>query len=62
MTIEELKEYYETGYAFNKETGMAANSFETWCKQGFIPVHSQLKVEKASSGELVARIEDGETV
>jgi len=62
MTIRELRAYYATGYAFNKDTGMAANSFEVWCKQGFIPVHSQLKVEKFTGGELVARIEDGETV
>jgi hypothetical protein len=62
MTIKELRDYYATGYSFNLETGMAANSYENWIKWGFIPVHSQMRLQKYTSGALVARIEDGEKV
>jgi hypothetical protein len=62
MTIDELKEEFGTSYAFNKQTGMAANSYQNWLRWGFIPLLSQLKIEKATQGRLPARIEDGEKV
>lgn len=60
MTIEELRAYYRNGYIFNKVTGMSGNSYLSWVRQGYVPIVSQLKIEQMTSGELVARLEDGE--
>lgn len=60
MTIKELCEYYESGYRFSLDTGMSATSYHSWVQKGFIPVHSQIKLESLTDGKLVARIEDGE--
>ncbi len=52
MTPDEVKKYYKTGYMFKKITGMAAGSLGNWLKWGYVPLLSQLKIEKLTDGAL----------
>lgn len=58
MTIDDLKAFYGTGYRFESRTRMSANSFRKWCKRGFIPIMSQIKIETLTNGALKAKLED----
>ena len=46
MTIEELYNLYGTKYKFRKETGLSITTFDNWLKLGYIPIASQMKLEK----------------
>jgi len=54
MTIQELKEYFKSGYGFRKATNMSDSSYCNWMKWGYIPFASQKKIEKITGGELKA--------
>ena len=54
MTIDEVARYYKSSYFFNKQTGMAPNSYLNWIKWGYIPIVSQHKLEELSGGILKA--------
>lgn len=57
MTFEELKAYYITGYKFHKETLMSASSWVNWKRLGFIPIESQIKIQKITNGKLRASLD-----
>ena len=54
MTIDDVLEFFKSGYRFNKLTGISCNSFYTWKAQGFIPIVSQMKIERLTEGALKA--------
>ena len=56
MTIKELQDYYKNSYQFRKATGMSDSSFQNWLHWGFIPIVSQFKIERLTSGKLKANI------
>lgn len=56
MTIDELKEYYGNGNQFELRTGISHVNFLNWCKWGYIPIKSQMRIETATNGELKANI------
>ncbi len=58
MRIKELLEYYGTHANIMRETKVGSTSIVNWKKQGFIPILSQLKIEKVTRGLFVARLED----
>jgi len=58
MTIEEFKAYYGNGYQFSRRTGLGATSFHSWVARGYIPIASQVRLEKITDGGLRARFED----
>lgn len=60
MKPSELKEYFKTGYAFGKKTGMSPMSFSYWLKWGYIPFSSQKKIESLTGGDLIAIWEDSD--
>ena len=60
MTLHELKLYFGSGYRFNKITKMSPTTWLNWFKQGYIPLRSQVFIEKVTNGELRAKVEDGE--
>lgn len=62
MTIEEVKDYFLTGYAFRKATGMSADTFHSWMKKGFVPLKSQLKMERMTNGALKADFTHAEPI
>lgn len=57
MTPKELKDYFKTGYRFWKETGFSAMSYSNWMKWGYIPIASQVEIQKITKGKLRASIE-----
>lgn len=54
MTVEELENFYKNGYRFCKATTMSAVSFSNWKKWGYIPLLSQIKIERLTKGQLKA--------
>ncbi len=56
MTIQELKDYFVTGYRFQQATNITSVSFQNWIKWGYIPIKSQFKVEKLTNGKFKADI------
>ena len=54
MTIEQVIEYYGSGYKFNKATGISYNTLRNWRSYGFIPIASQIRLEKMTNGALKA--------
>ena len=58
MTLEEVMNFYGTGYQFKKKTGKSHVCYIHWRKQGFIPIATQIFLEGHSNGALKARLED----
>jgi hypothetical protein len=56
MTIEELIREYKTGYRFKKETGLSHTCWHNWKERGYIPIHSQIVIQRLSNGRLKADI------
>lgn len=54
MKPSEVKNYYRNGYQFAKKTGISRQSFENWQRWGYIPIHSQFKIQELTEGKLVA--------
>ena len=58
MNIKEVEEYYVNGYRFSQATGMAQDTFRGWVIKGYIPINSQVKLEKLSGGRFKASLGD----
>jgi len=58
MTVQELLNHYGNPYRFEKATGISHVNLRNWVKLGHIPYASQKKVEKATQGLFVIRLED----
>ena len=56
MTLKEVKDYYKSSYAFQIQTGMKHGNWYNWNKKGYIPLLSQLRLEKLTNGELKANL------
>jgi hypothetical protein len=54
MTPQEVREHFKTGYVFQKQTGMSANTLANWKKWGYVPFKSQRKLEHLTNGVLKA--------
>ena len=54
MTIDEVRRYFGNCYQFNKKTKMHHSNYLNWEKQGFIPIKTQIKLERLSQGLLKA--------
>ena len=62
MTIQELKNYYKSSYAFAQATKMSHSSYQNWIEWGFIPIESQIKIERLSAGGLRADLKHGRAI
>ena len=62
MTLQDIRLYFGSGYRFKKLTNMSPSSWANWFKWGYIPVRSQIKIERLTNGALKADISDGEKV
>lgn len=58
MTIEEVLGYYGTPHAAEKKHSLAHQNFRNWKRLGYIPITTQMKIEKLTNGVLKARLED----
>jgi hypothetical protein len=54
MTFEELKKYYKNGNRFEIETGLSHVNWLHWKRRGYIPINSQMKIERITQGKLTA--------
>ena len=57
MSPKEVKNQYRSFYNFHKETRMSHSSLYNWEKWGYIPIASQMKIEKITEGKLKAEWE-----
>lgn len=57
MTVDDVLKFYRTGYQFSKRSGISPTSLYNWKKLGYIPIVSQMRIEKISNGNLKADIE-----
>ena len=58
MTINDVLEYYGSGYKFHQITKISTQSFYAWKKRGYIPIVIQMAIERLSNGALKANCED----
>ena len=58
MTFEEVLKYFGSGYRISVDGGFSAGTPPGWKKQGFVPIHAQLKLEQVTKGELKASLGD----
>lgn len=58
MTVEEVLEYFGSGYKFEQMTKLSHSNLVLWRRQGYIPLRSQRMLEKFSAGTLQVRLED----
>lgn len=56
MTIDDVLKHYGSIYRFCKETGMSHNSYYNWRERGYIPIVSQMKLERLTSAVLKANL------
>lgn len=54
MTIDDVLTYYRTGYNMRKVTGLSASNVVHWKKLGYVPIVTQMKLERLSNGALKA--------
>lgn len=54
MTLDDIKKYFGTSYQFHKKTGMNHSNYLNWDIKGFVPIKTQLKLERLTRGALKA--------
>lgn len=55
MTLEDLKNHFLNGNQFEKATGISHQNWHNWFNRfGYIPIKSQVLIEKATGGTLKA--------
>lgn len=57
MTLDEVRDYFGNSYQFHKKTGMKHTNYLNWKIKGFIPIKTQLKMERISNGVLKADLD-----
>lgn len=58
MTLDELKNSFGSFYKAARFLKNSEQSTMNWKRLGYIPIASQMKIEKLTGGELKARFED----
>lgn len=62
MTLDDIKNFYGSGYSFHKKTGWAHTNYTYWEKKGYIPILTQNKIELLTNGALKADYQHGEVL
>jgi hypothetical protein len=57
MLLADVLKYFGNGYGFEKSTGLSHANINYWTKLGYIPIVSQMKIEKRTDGALKADME-----
>lgn len=58
MTLEEVKEHFVTWRNLMQKLGLSNHAYLFWRKQGYIPYHQQVAIERMTEGKLIANIDD----
>lgn len=61
MTLEEMKLSYGSIYKAMQDIGLQYSNANYWKKIGYIPINTQLKIEKITQGRLIASLDDCRT-
>jgi len=56
MTYDDVVMFYGSGYKISKNGGFSNGSPYNWKKQGYIPIETQMKIEKKTNGALKANL------
>ena len=57
MTYDEVAKYYGSGYRIADKGGFSRGAPYNWKKQGYIPIETQMLIEKRTGGELKASLD-----
>ncbi len=60
MTLDDIKNHFGSGYQFERITKMSHVNYVHWNRYGFIPIVSQMRLEKLTGGTLKASFEHAE--
>jgi len=61
MTIKELYDYYDNNWAkMARSLGFGTNTIFNWKTQNFVPIKSQMIIEKRTNGLFKASLEHAE--
>lgn len=62
MTLDDLKNHFGNGARFQEKTGMSHANYVHWNKIGYIPILTQMRLQKLTGGTLQANFDHGEGV
>jgi len=55
MNVTQLHEFYNKNWShMSRELNLGKNTYQTWVRNGYIPIPTQIKIEKATKGKLKA--------
>ena len=60
MTLDDLKNHFGNSLRFQEKTGMSHANYVHWAKCGYIPILSQMKIQKLTGGTLKADFDHAE--
>lgn len=61
MTINDVYNYYWRNWSnAMRHLKMGKNTYQYWKRRGYIPIATQIRIEKATRGELVAHADHGD--
>lgn len=58
MTVDDVLNYFGTGYAMKKAIGLSPSNIKNWLSYGYIPFETQIKIERLTGGDLKVNKED----
>lgn len=54
MTIDDVYNHYKSGRQMQIKTGLSHSNFQNWRERGYIPIATQMKIERLTDGALKA--------
>ena len=58
MTLEQVLEYYGTAHRMELKHGLSHKNIRSWRERGYIPIQTQLRIERLTDGVLKADLND----
>lgn len=57
MTIDEVEAYYGSGWKMERKHKLSHMNIRNWKRLGYVPITTQLKIERLTNGALKASLE-----
>lgn len=54
MTLDDIRAYFGSGYQFEEKTKMSHVNYIHWRRYGYIPIATQMRLERLTDGGLKA--------
>lgn len=54
MTVDDVRKYYVNGFRMSKKHGFSPRLLNEWRDKGYVPIVSQMRIERLTDGELKA--------